>query len=83
MADITQMEIEDPIEIWDYVEVLTKAKVVDQIVFDKELVEMVYRNDTNTFDHILLPTKDENVFTVIVVDLKNKAILGHRVLDLN
>lgn len=83
MTDITQMETEDPIEIWGYVESLAKTNVVNQIVFDKKLVELVYRNDLETFDHILLPTKNKNLFTVIVVDLKNKVIFGHRLLDLN
>ena len=83
MTDITQMEIDEPIDIWDYVKHLTENQTVDQIVYEKELVENVYRNDLKTFDHILLPTENQNVFLTIVVDLKNKKVFGHKILDLN
>ena len=83
MTDITLMEIEEPIDIWNYVEELTKRKAVDQYVFDRQLVELIYRNDQNTYDHVLLPTENKNIFMVIVVDLKKKKIFGHRILNLN
>ena len=83
MTDITQMEIDEPIDIWDYVKHLTENQTVDLIVYEKELVENVYRNDLKTFDHILLPTENQNVFLTIVVDLKNKKVFGHKILDLN
>lgn len=83
MTDITEMEIDEPIEIWDYVEKLTENQIVNRIVYEKELVEKVYRNDLKTFDHILLPTEKQNVFLTIVVDLEKKRIFGHKILDLN
>ena len=83
MTDITQMEIDEPIDIWNYVKHLTENQTVDRIVYEKELVEKVYRNDLKTFDHILLPTENQNVFLTIVVDLKNKKVFGHKILNLN
>jgi hypothetical protein len=83
MTDITQVEIDNPIDIWDYVRQLTENKIVNQIVYEKELVEKVYRNNLNTFDHILLPTEKQNVFLTIVVELSKNEIFGHKVLDLN
>ncbi|WAC02964.1 hypothetical protein N7U66_04865 [Lacinutrix neustonica] len=83
MTDITETEIDEPIDIWNYVKKLTENQIVNRIVYEKELVEKVYRNDLKTFDHILLPTEKQNLFLTIVVDLEKKEIFGHKILDLN
>jgi len=82
MTDVTETA-EPVINIWSYVEELVKLNLVDNYVFENNLVEYVYRNDSSTFEHVLLPTKDENVFIVLVVDLINEALLGYIKLDLN
>ena len=82
MTDVTQTA-EPVVDIWNYVEELVKQKLVDNYVYENNLVETVYRNDTSTFDHILLPTNDPNIFITLVVDLTNKTISGHSKLDLN
>lgn len=81
MIDITETA-EPVVEIWDYVERLMKENIVDNYVYENNLVETVYRNDTLTFEHILLPTNDKNVFITLVVDLTSKTIFGHIKLDL-
>ena len=83
MIDMTQSDFVEPVYIWDYVRELTELGVVDQLVLDGKLVQHVPRNNYKTYDHILLPTKTKNIFTVIVVDLKRKDVFGHIVLDLN
>lgn len=82
MTDITDTAI-PVVDIWEYVEELIKQKLVDRYVCENNLVEIVYRNDTSTFDHILLPTENQNVFITLVVDIQNETILGHFKLDLN
>jgi siderophore synthetase component len=82
MTDVTQTA-EPVVDIWNYVEELVKQKLVDNYVYENNLVETVYRNETSTFDHILLPTKDRNIFITLVVDLTNKTIFGYIKLDLN
>jgi hypothetical protein len=82
MIDVTQTA-EPVVDIWPYVQQLTADKIVDEYTFDNGLVEKVYRNQTNTFDQILLPTPDKNVFIVILVDIINEIIKGHHRLDLN
>ncbi|UPT67188.1 MAG: hypothetical protein M0D57_00345 [Sphingobacteriales bacterium JAD_PAG50586_3] len=83
MVDFTDIEIDNPVNIWGYVKELVESGIVLKSVFEKELVEKVYRNDINTYDQVLLPTNDENTFVVIVVDIQKESILGHHVLDLN
>ena len=70
-------------DIWPYVGVLVKTGVVQNYVLQNNLVESVYRNKANTFDHVLLATSDSNNFVVIVVDLIKKEITGYFLLDLN
>jgi hypothetical protein len=81
MADVTETA-EPIVDIWTYVKDLVYENIVSEYVFKNNLVEKVYRNDSSTFDHILLPTNDKNVFIVIVVKIGNATILGHYKLDL-
>lgn len=82
MVDVTETA-EPTVDIWPYVEQLTIENMVDKYVFEKTLVEKVYRNQTNSFEQILLPTQHSNNFVIIVVDLVNKSIYGHYLLNLN
>ena len=82
MVDVTETA-QPVVDIWDYVEQLTTDKEVLDYVNREQLVEKVYRNDEETFDHVLLPTDNSNIFVVIIVDLGQKEIKGHFRLDLN
>ena len=82
MTDVTQTA-KPVVDIWNYVEELVKQKLVDKYVYENNLVETVYRNDASTFEHILLPTDNPNVFITLVVDLVSESIFGHIKLDLN
>ena len=82
MIDVTATA-DAAVDIWSYVELLTKDNEVSSYVYENQLVEMVYRNNQGTFDHVLIPTDKSNVFVVIIVDLKKEKINGHFRLDLN
>lgn len=81
MVDVTQTAT-PVVDIWPYVHQLTKANLVLGYVTENELVELVYRNPSGAFDHVLLPTSRENAFVVIVVNINSATILGHYLLDL-
>jgi len=81
MVDVTETA-QPVVDIWPYVAQLVKDNVVLTYVLEKQLVETVTRNSANTFDHILLPTNNKNIFIVIVVDLEQGQIMGHILLDL-
>ncbi len=70
------------IDIWPYV-----AAIPSNELFGNEIVEgcveHVYRNGTETFDHVLVVTRTNKVFMAVVVDLARETILGHHLLDLN
>ena len=81
MLDITE-KIDSTVDIWEYVGELYVSEVVSEYVVAYELVEKVYRNDSFTFDHVLLPTENQNVFLVIIVDLLKENVFGHFWLDM-
>jgi hypothetical protein len=82
MTGVTETA-EPVVDIWDYVEELVNQNIVDKHVLENKLVDKVYRNDTSTFDQVLLPTDNKNVFIVLVVDIENETFFGHFKLDLN
>jgi hypothetical protein len=82
MTDVTET-IEPILDICPYVEKLKNDKIILNYVFTNELVESVYENEPGSFHHVLLPTDDENVFVVLVIDVNRLRIEGHFKLDLN
>jgi hypothetical protein len=82
MVDVTETA-QPVVDIWDYVGQLTKDKEVLEYVNEEQLVEKVYRNDQGTFDHVLLPTDNSNIFVVIIIDIGQRKIRGHFRLNLN
>ena len=82
MVNVTETA-EPTVDIWEYVEKLTVENVVSKYVLENGLVEKVYRNQTDTFDHVLLPTPKDNCFVLLIIDLVAEKVKGHYLLDLN
>jgi len=82
MADVTE-KAEPTVDIWPFVKELAYEGIVEQYVYDNNLVEKVYRNQLNWCDQVLLPTRTENSFVIILVDLEQKLIMGYYRLNLN
>lgn len=70
------------IDIWPYVASIPTSELANCVIVEG-CVEHVYRNGDATFDHVLVVTRTQNVFVVVVVDLVRNTIRGHHVLDLN
>ncbi|MCW3126163.1 MAG: hypothetical protein JWO03_1821 [Bacteroidetes bacterium] len=81
MIDVTETT-DATVDIWPYVTHLVKQNIVAQSVLANEEVEIVYMNEDETFEHVLLPTDNEDVFITIVVDLDEEMVIGHYRLDL-
>ena len=82
MIDITET-VEPIFDIWPYVKLLLEDNIVTNYIYDNKLVEKVYTDEAGHFHQVLLPTEIENVFIVIIIDTKEKNIIGHFRLDLN
>ncbi|MCR5479480.1 MAG: hypothetical protein K6F27_06430 [Ruminococcus sp.] len=70
-------------DIWDYAHELARNGLISQYGYSGHLIEAVYANSENTYQHVLLFTDTENCYMVIVIDVARKAIAGHHLLDLN
>lgn len=82
MKNITKVA-ESLVDIWNYAEYLLQNNLLSEYGFQMRLIEAVYVNSENTYQHIFLSTYQKNLYVVIVVDVINKTILGHYILDLN
>ena len=73
---------ENVIDIWPYVHSIPMSDLEGQRIRD-QTVESVYRSGDGRYDHVLVMTETKNVYLVIIVYLKENAVFGHRLLDLN
>ncbi|KIC01673.1 hypothetical protein OA88_12855 [Flavobacterium sp. JRM] len=84
LGKMTEITVFDNIfNIWPYVSKLKSAKVLSHKIKESQLVHKVYRNSTEDFEHILLPTEKENHFIIIVADRHKKKTIGYFLHDLN
>jgi hypothetical protein len=81
MIDITATAIAAA-DIWPYVEELTSLGVLPPFVTERHIVAFVFRDEDNTFDHVLLPTDAFEIFVVLVIELGTGEIRGHYEWDL-
>lgn len=81
VRDVTQTAT-DVIDIWPYARSVPAEDLHGHTLWD-DFIEAVYRSSDNRFDHVLAMTRTRNVYLVIVVDLIEDSIYGHRLLDLN
>lgn len=72
----------DVIDVWPYVSAIPASELANHEAI-RGVVEHVYRNGINTFDHVLVATKCANVYLAVIVDLVGQRVLGHHLLDLN
>jgi len=75
-------ETEPPFVFWPYFDAIPAADFCDHDCSDGA-VDVVYRNPTGRYEHVLVRSDDTNVFMVLVLDRSEGVVLGHRLLDLN
>ena len=86
MTNVTELEDtvspEGVLDVIPYVDSVPESDLDSHSLYE-HFVESVYRSSDNRFDHVLFMTMTKNVYLVIVVDLAEDRIKGHRLLDLN
>lgn len=70
-----------PLDFWPYVDALPAT--VDGYRVERDSVSASYLMRSGEWQHVLLATDMFNVFLVLVLDLRARTVLGHRLLDLN
>ena len=81
MIDITATA-EQVVDVWPYIEEVLSSEYedIDTVKWD---VAYVYINQSESHQHILINTGMENIYLVVVVDILQKHIFGHHLLNLN
>jgi hypothetical protein len=82
MRDITGTEREDVVDIWSYFDSLPTEDWQGFSAADDGVVHQVYRSGDGRYGHVLIATTAAEVFMVLMVDLEQRAVYGHRLLDL-
>ena len=81
MQNVTALELDDPVDIWPYVEAIPVDEYTGIELVSGEVVEYIYRGSDDRFDHVLLPTTTADTYLVVVVDLRARQVYGHRFID--
>jgi hypothetical protein len=76
------LEAEPPVDFWGYVDTIPEEDFAGHDCSEGK-VGHVWDDATGRFQHILIQSEDRNVFMVIVVELREGTVFGHRLLDLN
>lgn len=71
-----------PFDFWDYFEAIPEADFNGRDCSDG-LVDYAWTDATEKFQHVLVSSEEENAFMVLVLDLSDKSVYGHRLLNLN
>jgi hypothetical protein len=80
MREVTRRG-EDAIDIREYV-ASVPPEDLDGWTLEAGLGQQIWRDAYDRYDHVLLPLSRKGVYLAIVVDLRNRSIHGHHVLDL-
>ena len=79
MKDVTA-SANAAVDVWPYVDSLDLDRLGIPSLND---VRYIYRDAAERFDQVLIGTGRFNALLVVVVDLQERSIFGHFLLDLN
>lgn len=71
-----------PFLFWDYFDAIPSEDFEGHDCSEGR-VNYVWQDPSKSFLHVLVDSDDKNVFMVLVLDIPNGRVLGHRLLDLN
>ena len=69
-------------DIWAYASQSEVREVISEYGFENRLIEAVYENGGGSYQHVLLYGVREDTYAVIVVDMREREVFGHYLLDL-
>ncbi len=82
MRNVTGEESSAVIDIWPYVEEVFAQELSEASVDDAD-VNYVYLSGDGKYHHIGIWYGNPNTYLVVVVNLEDVSIYGHRILNLN
>ncbi len=74
-------ESEPPVDFWPYFEAIPQEDFEGRDCGEGS-VTYVWEHPEGRFQHVLVDSKDKNVFMALVLDVRARKVLGHHLLDL-
>lgn len=71
-----------PVAFWSYFDAILTEHFAGHTC-PGESVSHAWADANGRFQHVLIATDELNIFMVVVLDLRERAVYGHRLLDLN
>ena len=71
-----------PVAFWAYFDAIPAEHFAGHVCAG-ESVSHAWADASGHFQHVLIATDHPNVFMAIVLDLREREVFGHRLLDLN
>ncbi|MEJ7806478.1 MAG: hypothetical protein WKG03_11245 [Telluria sp.] len=80
MLNVTE-NADEIVDLWAYADLIIYADYHNCTAWEWR-VEHIYETADNTFQHIGIPVPTDDTYLTIVVDVQNRRIAGHYLLDL-
>ena len=75
MVNVTD-SAEAIVDIWEYAVPFIEANFPDSAHWDWR-IEVIYEHPEGTFQHIYIPVPSDATYLIIVVDTRERVIIGH------
>jgi hypothetical protein len=70
-----------PVDFWPYFDAIP-ARDFGGFDCSAGAVENAYRDEAGRFLHVLVSSRDRNVFMALVIDVEHRRVVGHHLLNL-
>ena len=74
-------DADPPFDFWSYFDTISAIDFSGHQFSGS--VTYVYEHPSGAFQHVLVNSEEKNTFLAIVLDVRAKKVVGHRLLDLN
>lgn len=71
------------VDLWSYIDAIPEKDLILDSDLASKKIYSIYMNDNKTYEHVLISTKRNNYFLVVVIDVSAETIYGYYLLDLN
>ena len=76
------LDAEPPCDFWNYFEAIPADEFAGHDC-SAGSVTYAWEDATGSCQHVLVNTEDKNVFMVLILDLRQRSVLGHHLLNLD
>ena len=80
MVNVTD-SAEEVVDLWSYADPIIEAEYHNCTAWNWR-VAYIYQTSDGLYQHIGIPVPQDNTYLVVIVDMRNRSIMGHWILEL-